>query len=321
MTEEENAAALQPDSVQPAAVPLTPVQALFAHGTTELGKVLSGQHELIEQTILTLLSGGHALIEGVPGVAKTLSVKTVARWLGLDYRRVQGTPDMMPADITGTSVFQPARGEFLFYRGPIFTQFLLADEINRMPPRTQAALLECMEERQVTADGTRYPLDAYFTVFATENPVEFEGTYPLPEAQLDRFLMKIRVGYPSEAEERTILERHQRLGDGTPNGAATMEGIAIATLDPELLAAARATVRAVRVEAQLFDYLLAVVRRTRNWPALSLGASPRAAVALLAVAKAIAAHDGRDYLLPDDVKDAAPPVLRHRLQLKPGSGA
>lgn len=293
----------------------TAAEQLFAHGAVELGKVLSGQQELIEQTILTLLSGGHALIEGVPGVAKTLAVKTVARWLGLDYRRVQGTPDMMPADITGTNVFQPARGEFLFYRGPVFTQFLLADEINRMPPRTQAALLECMEERQVTADGTRFPLDRYFTVFATENPVEFEGTYPLPEAQLDRFLLKIRVSYPSEAEERTILERHQQLG--AQGSGASLETVAIESVDPALLAAARATVQAVRVEPQLFDYLLGIVRRTRNWPALSLGASPRAAVALLAVSKAIAARDGRDYLLPDDVKEAAIPVLRHRLQLKP----
>ena len=220
---------------------------------------------------------------------------------------------MMPADITGTNVFQPARGEFLFYRGPVFTQFLLADEINRMPPRTQAALLECMEERQVTADGTRFPLDGYFTVFATENPVEFEGTYPLPEAQLDRFLLKTRVGYPTEVEERSILERHQSLG----TDANTLEAVALDPVAPALLAAARATVRAVRVEPQLFDYLLAVVRRTRTWPALSLGASPRAAVALLSVAKAIAARDGRDYLLPDDVKEATLPVLRHRLQLKP----
>ncbi len=287
-----------------------PVEALFAHGHRELGKVLAGQQDLIEQTILTLLSGGHALIEGVPGVAKTLAVKTVARWLGLDYRRVQGTPDMMPADITGTNIFVPARNEFLFYRGPVFTQFLLADEINRMPPRTQAALLECMEERQITADGTRYPLDPLFTVFATENPVEFEGTYPLPEAQLDRFLMKIRVGYPSESEERLVLERHN-------SARGSIEDIAIESVPQEAVAEARRVVRSVKVEPQLLEYLLAVVRRTRSWPALSLGASPRAAVALLNVSKAQAARDGRDFLLPDDVKQAALPCLRHRLQLKP----
>jgi MoxR-like ATPase len=288
------------------------VVALFEKGRAELGKVISGQVEMIDQALLTLLCGGHALVEGVPGVAKTLTVKTLARFLSLDFKRVQGTPDMMPADILGTSVFSLKTNDFSFHKGPVFTQFLLADEVNRMPPRTQAALLESMEERQVTMDGECHVLDEYFTVFATQNPLEFEGTYPLPEAQLDRFLLKIHVGYPSAAEERTVLERHH----ASPE-AAQLEHSAIESVSSDELAAARQEVRRVRVEPAMFDYLLAVVRRTREWPAVSLGASPRAAAGLLIVAKGYAARDGRDYLIPDDVKDATLPCLRHRLILKP----
>jgi MoxR-like ATPase len=286
--------------------------ALFEKGRAELGKVISGQVEMIDQALLTLLCGGHALVEGVPGVAKTLTVKTLARFLSLDFRRVQGTPDMMPADILGTSVFSLKTNEFSFHRGPVFTQFLLADEINRMPPRTQAALLESMEERQVTMDGETHALDDYFTVFATQNPLEFEGTYPLPEAQLDRFLLKIQVGYPSAPEERTVLERHHAMRETTHLEQSPIESVGVAEL-----AAARQEVRAIRVEPAMFDYLLAVARRTREWPAVSLGASPRAAAGLLIVAKGYAARDGRDYLIPDDVKAAALPCLRHRLILKP----
>lgn len=289
-----------------------PAAALFAQGRAELGKVISGQVELIDQALLTLLCGGHALIEGVPGVAKTLTVKTLARFLGLDFRRVQGTPDMMPADILGTSVFSLKTNEFAFHRGPVFTQFLLADEVNRMPPRTQAALLESMEERQVTLDGERHVLDDYFTVFATQNPLEFEGTYPLPEAQLDRFLLKIHVGYPSAEEERLVLERHHAAAEATH-----LEHVPIEPVDFGQLAAARRQVRGVRVEPAIFDYLLGVARRTREWPAISLGASPRAAAGLLMAAKGYASKEGRDYLIPDDVKEAALPVLRHRLILKP----
>jgi MoxR-like ATPase len=267
---------------------------LFARGRAELGKVICGQMELIEQALLTLLCGGHALIEGVPGVAKTLTVKTLARFLGLDFKRVQGTPDMMPADILGTSVFSLKTNEFAFHRGPVFTQFLLADEVNRMPPRTQAALLESMEERQVTMDGERHALDDFFTVFATQNPLEFEGTYPLPEAQLDRFLLKIQVGYPSAEEERAVLERHHASAE------TNLEQVPIEAVGLAELAAARREVREVRME-----------------PAISLGASPRAAAGLLIVAKGYAAKDGRDYLIPDDVKEAALPCLRHRLILKP----
>jgi len=285
---------------------------LFARGQDQIGRVIAGQDEAVAQALLTMLCGGHALIEGVPGVAKTLAVKTLARFLQLDFRRVQATPDMMPADILGTNVFSQKTGEFSFHKGPVFTQFLLVDEINRMPPRTQAALLESMEERQVTADGERMLLDEYFTVFATQNPVEFEGTYPLPEAQLDRFLLKIKVGYPDAADERIVLERHHASHSAT--------GLADTPIEPvpfELLAAARREIRSVRVEPAVFDYLLAIVRRTREWPSISLGASPRAAASLLLVAKAYAAREGRDFVIPDDVKEAAVPALRHRLTLRP----
>jgi len=285
---------------------------LFARGQEQIGRVIAGQQEVIAQALMTMLCGGHALIEGVPGVAKTLAVKTLARFLGLEFRRVSGTPDMMPADILGTSVFSPKTGEFSFHKGPVFTQFLLTDEINRMPPRTQAALLESMEERQVTADGERHVLDDFFTVFATQNPVEFEGTYPLPEAQLDRFLLKIRMEYPDVAEERLVLDRHHAALDG-----AGLAETAVETVPFELLAAARREVRAVRVEPAIFDYLLAVVRRTRAWPTIALGASPRASTGLLLVAKAFAAREQRDFVIPDDVKEAALPVLRHRLVLRP----
>jgi len=295
---------------------VTTAEELFRRGAAEIGRVIAGQDEAVAQALSTMLCGGHALVEGVPGVAKTLTVKTLARFLGLDFRRVQGTPDMMPADILGTTVFTPGFGdrpaEFRFHPGPVFTQFLLADEVNRMPPRTQAALLESMEERQVTADGERHLLDSFFTVFATQNPVEFEGTYPLPEAQLDRFLLKITIGYPTAADERTILERHHAALEPTGLAETALESVPF-----ELLAQARREIRGVRVEPALFDYILGAVRRTREWPAISLGASPRASTSLLLVAKALAARDGRDFLVPDDVKEAAVPVLRHRLVLRP----
>jgi MoxR-like ATPase len=291
---------------------VTAANELFARGQQEIGRVIAGQEEAVAQALLTMLCGGHALVEGVPGVAKTLAVKTLGRFLGLEFRRVQGTPDMMPADILGTGVFSPKTGEFSFHKGPVFTQFLLTDEINRMPPRTQAALLESMEERQVTADGERHALDDFFTVFATQNPVEFEGTYPLPEAQLDRFLLKIKVGYPTPADERVVLERHH-----VATEAAGLADTPIEAVPFTMLAQARREIRAVRVEPAIFDYLLAVVRRTREWPAIALGASPRAGTSLLLVAKATAAREGRDFVVPDDVKEAAVPVLRHRLVLRP----
>jgi MoxR-like ATPase len=289
---------------------------LIAYSRAELARAVSGQGPVLEEVLIAVLCQGHALLEGVPGIAKTLIVKALGRLLGLGFQRVQATPDLMPADILGTTILRPgassAEESFRFHAGPVFTDLLLVDEINRMPPRTQAALLECMEERQVTSDGTRRPLPTWFTVFATQNPVDFEGTYPLPEAQLDRFLMKIRVNYPSEAEELRILERHHA---GT--GAGLLEDAAIVPIPGGMLAAAQAEVRAIRIEPELYGYILALARRSREWPTLTLGASPRAALSLMRVAQAAAAFDGRDYLVPDDVKRAVPPVLRHRVILKP----
>jgi MoxR-like ATPase len=299
----------QPDS-QPESLAAT--RQLIAHSRTELGRVIAGQSAVVEEVLIAILCHGHALLEGVPGIAKTLMVKALGRLLGLGFQRVQATPDLMPADILGTSILKPGTDTFTFHAGPVFTDLLLVDEINRMPPRTQAALLECMEERQVTADGIRRTLPAWFTVFATQNPVDFEGTYPLPEAQLDRFLLKIRVSYPSEAEELQILERHH-----ASTAAGLLEGAAIQPIPDGLLAAARQEVRSIRIEPELYRYILALARRTREWPTLLLGASPRAALSVMLVAQAAAAFDARDYLVPDDVKRAVLPVLRHRVMLKP----
>jgi MoxR-like ATPase len=278
----------------------------------ELSKIIIGQREVVDQLLLVLACGGHAVIEGVPGLAKTLAVKSLARIVGLGFQRVQCTADLMPADVTGTNVFNLSSSTFSLHKGPIFTDLLLVDEINRTSPRTQAALLEAMEERQVTIDGVRYPLSENFTVLATQNPIEFEGTYPLPEAQLDRFLLKVRVTYPSAQEEMEILSQYEKGFD-----PRRLDKITLATLDPALLQAARKEIESVRVEATLYSYVVSLVRRTRDWPAISLGASPRAAVGLFFVARALAGMDGRDYLLPDDVKSAALPVLRHRILLKP----
>ena len=278
----------------------------------EVGKGVVGQQDFIDKVVVAVLCRGHALIEGVPGIAKTLVVKLLARTLQIDFQRVQCTSDLMPADVIGGNVFNATTASFTLRKGPLFTDLLLVDEINRMPPRTQAALLESMEERQVTIDGARYPLTEFFTVLATQNPVEFEGTYPLPEAQLDRFLLKIKVGYPGAEDEMAILERHQNGFD-----ARDLEELSLEKVDTELLRQARQEVRHVKVEQALFKYVSEVIRRTREWPTVSLGASPRAGVSLLLVSKALAGMDGRDYLIPDDVKEAALPCLRHRILLKP----
>ncbi len=288
--------------------------ALLQHARGELGKVIAGQTAFLDQALIAVLCRGHALIEGVPGIAKTLLVKLLGGLLTLDFQRVQSTPDLMPGDILGTNIYRPATQEFVLHKGPVFSSFLLVDEVNRMPPRTQAALLECMEERQVTIDGVRHGLPPHFTVFATQNPIDFEGTYPLPEAQLDRFLLKLRVTYPALDEERLVLQRHY----ANPEAGGLLS-IPIAPVPAGLLEAAQSEIRRVLIEPELADYLLAVVRRTREWPMLMLGASPRASIALMLVAQAYAAIEGRNYIIPDDVKQAALPVLRHRIMLKPES--
>ena len=287
---------------------------LLDHARAQLSRVIAGQTEVIDEVLMALLCQGHVLLEGVPGIAKTLIVKAISRLLGLSFHRVQATPDLMPADILGTTIWMQGSSTFTFHAGAVFIDLLLVDEINRMPPRTQAALLECMEERQVTTDGVLRPLPENFTVFATQNPIEFEGTYPLPEAQLDRFLLKTRVSYPSEPDERHILELHLAV----PNTSSPLLDAAnIVPIPAVLLAAARQEVHTVRIEPELLTYILALIRRTREWPTLTLGASPRAALSLMRVAQAVAALEDRSYLVPDDVKRALPPVLRHRIRLKP----
>ena len=288
------------------------VAATVEHINAELRKVIVGQDEVIEQVLVALLAEGHALIEGVPGTAKTLLVKTLARIIGADFSRIQFTPDLMPSDITGTNIFNTATAAFTLRRGPVFTDILLADEINRTPPKTQAALLEAMEERQVTIDGELHLLPPLFTVLATENPIEYEGTYPLPEAQLDRFLLKLIINYPSAEEEVRIVAAW----DGGFN-ARRLDQVDIRPLgEPDAIAHCRAEVRRTRMEPGVQAYVVQLVRRTREHPAVAYGASPRAAVALLLCAKALAAMRGREFTTPDDVRDIAPAVLRHRLTLR-----
>jgi MoxR-like ATPase len=288
------------------------VPSTVEHIRTELRKVVVGQDEVVEQLLVALLAEGHALVEGVPGTGKTLLVKTLARIVGADFSRIQFTPDLMPSDITGTNVFNTATASFSLRRGPVFTDVLLADEINRTPPKTQSALLEAMEERQVTIDGEQHRLSPLFTVFATENPIEYEGTYPLPEAQLDRFLIKILIDYPTEEEERQVVSNWD-----SGFSARRLEQIDVRPLpEPDAVVRCRAEVRAARMEPGVQRYLVELVRRTREHPAVAYGASPRASVALLLCSKALSAMRGRDFATPDDVRDVARPALRHRVSLR-----
>jgi MoxR-like ATPase len=277
-----------------------------------LGSVVLGQESAIREAVAALIARGHVLLEGVPGTAKTLLVRSLSLALGLEFRRIQFTPDLMPSDITGVNLLT-GQGTFSFRPGPIFGDLVLGDEINRAPAKTQAALLEAMQERSVTVDGTSHLLSAAFTVFATQNPIEFEGTYPLPEAELDRFLVKVVLGYPDAETEQQVLHRvldgfeaddPGSYGIGAPTGGTALAGL-------------RQAARQVRVEASLVQYVTAIVRATRATPSLTLGASPRGTVALLKLAQAIALLDGRDYVIPDDVKTMAPAVLRHRVNVAP----
>lgn len=279
---------------------------------SSVGHVVLGQERAVEEAFSAFLARGHVLLEGVPGTAKTLMVRTLGEVLGLTFRRVQFTPDLMPSDVTGVNVLG-AGGEFTFRPGPIFGDLLLADEINRAPAKTQAALLEAMQERRATVDGVSHPLPEAFTVFATQNPVEFEGTYPLPEAELDRFLVKVLLGYPSAATEAGLLAR---VVGGFEADDPASYGVA-RVLDRDGVAGLRAAVRRVRVEPALLEYITALVRATRDTPALTLGASPRASVGLLKMAQSAAMLAGRAFVIPDDVKTAAPAVLRHRVMVAP----
>ena len=286
---------------------------LFNRLSQTLGKVVVGQSDIVEQLLVALFAAGHVIVEGVPGTGKTLLVKVLARLIQAEFRRVQLTPDILPSDIIGTNIFNINTSEFTLRQGPVFTEILLADEINRTPPKTQAALLEAMEEQQVTLDGETLPLSELFWVIATQNSLEFEGTYPLPEAQLDRFLFKLVVDYPAKEAEKEMLRNAHRGFRAKRIDLARLKSLATV----QQILAARKAVSQIDVEESIFDYLLALIERSRKHPDLALGASPRSAVAWLQSAKAKAWLVGRNFVTPDDVKDVAPPLLRHRLILKP----
>jgi MoxR-like ATPase len=291
------------------------VQALGARLKTEMAKAIIGQEETVDLLLIALFARGHVLLEGPPGVAKTFLARCFARTLDLDFGRIQFTPDLMPADIIGTNVFNFQTGAFTLTKGPVFTELLLADEINRAPPKTQAALLEAMQERRVTIDGKAQTLSARFMVVATQNPLEQQGTYPLPEAQLDRFLFKQVLPYPSREEERRIVAEF-----GARTGPSEPEDLGLRPVaSAKAIAAALLSVAAVRLTEEIIDYVLELVRATRETPELQSGASPRSAAQLALAARARAALDGRDYAIPDDVKALALPALRHRVILSPAA--
>jgi MoxR-like ATPase len=296
-------------------MPIAEVGAVAAAIRGEIGKAIIGQDALVEHLLVALLARGHVLLEGPPGTAKTFLAQCLAASLGLDFGRIQFTPDLMPGDILGSNLFNFQTSQFTLTRGPIFRELLLADEINRTPPKTQAALLEAMQERQVTLDGAPHALSPRFTVIATQNPIESQGVYPLPEAQLDRFLFKLLVPYPSVEEERRIVARFAH-ESGLPDPAALGIG---AVVSPAELDAAIAAVRPVTMADAVLDYVVRLVRATRDSADIANGASPRAGVLLAGAARARAALDGRDYVLPDDVKALAVAVLRHRLLLSPAA--
>jgi MoxR-like ATPase len=293
---------------------LAHLKEVLAQTRAEVARVLIGQPEVVDQCLIVIFTGHHALIEGVPGVAKTLLVRTLARVLGVDFSRVQFTPDLMPADITGTNIFNLAKHEFTLIKGPIFTSFLLADEINRAPAKTQSALLQAMQERAVTIDRDTHSLPPNFTVFATQNPIEYEGTYPLPEAQKDRFMLKITMTAPEREDELTLARR--TLGREAPE-ATLARGEVQPVITAEALVALREQLLAVTLREELVTYAVDVVRASRQHESILVGAGPRATQALLLASRAAAALAGRDFVTPDDIKALCGPVLAHRLILRP----
>lgn len=292
-------------------VDLTQLQEAVSGIKSELGKVIIGQQDMIELLIISILANGHSLIEGVPGVAKTVTAKLLAKTMDVDFSRIQFTPDLMPSDILGTSIFNLKSSEFEFKKGPLFSNIILIDEINRAPAKTQAALFEAMAERQITMDGVEYAMEPPFLVFATQNPIEQEGTYRLPEAQLDRFLFKIKVNYPSLEEEIQILEsKHEQK-------TRIEEDLVSALLSAQQIAGYQNTIKEIVVEKNLLKYIASIVDNTRTNANLYLGASPRASIAIMDASKALAAINGRDFITPDDIKKVAGPVLGHRIMLTP----
>jgi MoxR-like ATPase len=287
---------------------------VLAHARQEVAKVIIGQNEVVDKALIAIFTGYHALIEGVPGVAKTLVVRVLAHVLGCEFARIQFTPDLMPADITGTHVFNLQRNAFTLVKGPVFTTFLLADEINRAPAKTQSALLQAMQERMVTIDRKTHPLSPNFTVFATQNPIEYEGTYPLPEAQKDRFMLKITMNCPERDEELELAQR--MLGNESPE-ATLASGAVKPVITSESLAKLRKDLMGIVVQDQLLDYVVDIVRATRKHHSILVGAGPRATQALVLASRAYAAIAGRDFITPDDIKSMATPVLEHRLILRP----
>ncbi|MBN1865330.1 MAG: MoxR family ATPase [Victivallales bacterium] len=287
---------------------------LLDKARSEIAKVIIGQQRVIDFALISIMSRSHALVEGVPGIAKTLLVRTLGKVMRCETRRIQFTPDLMPADITGTNSFNLKDNQFVLFKGPVFTSFLLADEINRAPAKTQSALLQAMQERQVSIDNTTHPLPYSFTVFATQNPIEFEGTYPLPEAQKDRFLLKIDMGYPSEEEEALLASR--MLGGESPE-AILDSGAVQEVFPPDELPRMQESFRGVTVKQDLIDYMVKVVRTTRRHSAVLVGAGPRATQAFLLATRVHAMLEGRDFVSPDDVKELAAPILGHRLVLRP----
>jgi MoxR-like ATPase len=292
---------------------ISEIEQMFEAVRAEVAKIIVGQHDIVEGLMLALLAHGHVLIEGAPGLGKTLLANALGRVLSCQFRRVQCTPDLMPADLVGFSVFDSTQQAFVFRPGPVFTNILLADEVNRATPKTQSAMLEALQERQVTNDGRTYPISAPFVTVATQNPLEYEGTYPLPEAQVDRFMFKLLIDYPSQAEEQQILARYEKGID-----LFDMEALGIRpVLDKTQILAAIAACKTVRIEESVLAYITAIVSRTRQWPGIAIGASPRASVAMLMASRACAAVRGRDYVTPDDVLHIAPWALRHRIRLTP----